>query len=596
MKRINLYHNRAFLLFILAALLFNACDTENEFLINETVQVGYLKGDVELFENETEGVQINLSFADRLESAGSIQVILNPGSTARYGEDFTTTPAMADGVFALDLNAGAEEVSFDIQPVFDTSLNADKLALFDLVGSGSATVSLNTDAVSVLIKNRPQLTITGTVEAFGPVLELESSDPQVLQIKGAGLLNPVEISVTRPYEISLEEDEGYVEMLQIDATAANNNEQNLYIRLSPDFDVLGTLSSTLSINSIDALGGREIALNGTSEMQSPTIITDGALVDFGNALIGENSEIQSLKVSGYRLSEDILVSAPDNFEVSSDGTSFSAALNLDFNTINALDSLDLQVRFSPSSGQDGLKTGDLLLTSAGADSISIPISGFEGFPLETVAFTSFEEVPAIPDSITYSAPDGFDLPNNTNQPPIDFMATGMELGFDLSYVNDPELIGGADDAVILGVIQESAEGIQVEVPGLEFPDGMQAYVISDADGLLELVFDEVAISADATGISVEISILFADASWEASDEFDVFWQTADGLGDPLISIRGVEPQDDIEINGLSVENQWLSLVGNVSPDRIATGRIVIQIGNNSGSELMFIDQVTVKSN
>ena len=220
------------------------------------------------------------------------------------------------------------------------------------------------------------------------------------------------------------------------------------------------------------------------------------------------------------------------------------------------------------------------------ESTSITINILEDDFTE-IAFSSFEE-PTTFGTTSYSAPAGNDLPNNNGQPPVDYASTGNELGFNTSYI----IPGGEDNSVDMGVWNEA--DFTLDGAAFDFPDGSQAYASSDSDGLLEIEFDEVNIANGATTLLIEADVYFTDASWEDDDEFDIFYRTEDG-DELVISLRANADGDmtnSPDGTGSNIEGQWIKLTGEIST--IKSGKIAVQIGQNSGSELLFIDRVSLK--
>ena len=208
--------------------------------------------------------------------------------------------------------------------------------------------------------------------------------------------------------------------------------------------------------------------------------------------------------------------------------------------------------------------------------------------LNVIAFTGFEE-PTAGATNNYEADDGVEQINKDGLNSVDYVSIGGEMGFDFSYVPGEE--GGEDTSLYWGVTNVLNEPDEWDLPF--FQDGMQAYVASDADGLAEIVFDEITIAPDVEILLVTLSTFFVDASWEDSDEFDVFWRTSDG-DELLLSFRGDENadmRDQPDGTGNIIENSWFTF--NVFAQNVKTGSLVIQIGNNSGSELVFLDAIRI---
>ena len=208
--------------------------------------------------------------------------------------------------------------------------------------------------------------------------------------------------------------------------------------------------------------------------------------------------------------------------------------------------------------------------------------------VEIIAFTSFEE-PTAGTVNNYTAIDGVDQPNFPGLNSVDYMSNGGEMGFDFSYIPGQE--GGADSSLYWGVTNVLNEPGEWSLPF--FAEGNQAYVASDADGLAEIVFDEIQIPSNPELLLVRLSTHFADSSWETSDEFDIFWRTEDG-DELILSFRGDgngDMTDSPDGSGNIIEGDWFTFTAFIQNKK--TGSLVIQIGNNSGSEIVFLDDIRI---
>jgi hypothetical protein len=88
---------------------------------------------------------------------------------------------------------------------------------------------------------------------------------------------------------------------------------------------------------------------------------------------GTPSAIQTFNVLGSNLTDDIVITAPAGFEVSLNGAnSFSSSLSLTPSS-GAVSSTSIDIRLSGVSG--GLFTGNLAITSTGADAINVVLNG-----------------------------------------------------------------------------------------------------------------------------------------------------------------------------------------------------------------------------
>uniref|UniRef100_UPI001B800DC6 choice-of-anchor J domain-containing protein n=1 Tax=Thermonema rossianum TaxID=55505 RepID=UPI001B800DC6 len=124
-----------------------------------------------------------------------------------------------------------------------------------------------------------------------------------------------------------------------------------------------------------------VVTNASVTPPTATLTTSvSSLPDFGQVQNGQVSASQSYTVSGSDLTGDVTITAPANFEVSLDNTNFSSSITLaagtDF-TLPTLNATTIYVRFAPSSGTDGVKTGNITHSSPGAVTVNVAVSGEE---------------------------------------------------------------------------------------------------------------------------------------------------------------------------------------------------------------------------
>jgi hypothetical protein len=109
---------------------------------------------------------------------------------------------------------------------------------------------------------------------------------------------------------------------------------------------------------------------------SPTIVS-GAVTGTIKACQGtasSNPDIQQFAVSGSSLTADILVNAPANFEIStSAGSGYGVSLTLTQSSGNVSSTI-IYVR-SSSSATVGAISGNVTITSTGATTVNVPVSG-----------------------------------------------------------------------------------------------------------------------------------------------------------------------------------------------------------------------------
>lgn len=200
--------------------------------------------------------------------------------------------------------------------------------------------------------------------------------------------------------------------------------------------------------------------------------------------------------------------------------------------------------------------------------------------------TGFEEVATVTGN--YTTTGTTDLPNNDGQPTVDFEGNDKEIGFDLSYLQP------SDDDDELPDPHSTKMGVSTDNPF----KGEQSYVLSNTKKFyVELAFDEIEIPTDAISSTLSMQIFFADTSWESSDRFIVFWRQGGKNGSPLIDLRGNSKGDDedkILLEGEDIRGQWKQIDFDIPEEKRGKGNLVIHYRCNSGSEQLYIDEITTR--
>lgn len=206
-----------------------------------------------------------------------------------------------------------------------------------------------------------------------------------------------------------------------------------------------------------------------------------------------------------------------------------------------------------------------------------------------VAGTSFEEPALFPGQYTDTGDPAVahDLINNTDEPLVNYTASGGELGFDASYSPYDTPGEGLTDGDFVGVTDFAPTGSD------PYTDGVQGYQISDVDGNYTLTFDAV----DLTGVvtpSISLDYFISETGYEGdgtlnesgSDRFRIY--VRDLTNSTEIDILNTEGND---INDLGIEGSWLTGTANlISNTNI---QLVIEVRTNASAEAMFLDNVVV---
>jgi sulfur relay (sulfurtransferase) complex TusBCD TusD component (DsrE family) len=154
---------------------------------------------------------------------------------------------------------------------------------------------------------------------------------------------------------------------------------------------LSQVSSTVKIRlSVNATSGRGIRLQQVKLVATgsagPSLSTNvTSLTAFASTNVGAQSASSSFTVSGALLTANAVVTAPStDFQVSLNNTDFSSSVNIPFGT-GTLTNVPVYVRFTPQSG--GAKSGDVAISSTGATSKTVGVSGTGVGPSATLSGT-----------------------------------------------------------------------------------------------------------------------------------------------------------------------------------------------------------------
>jgi len=112
----------------------------------------------------------------------------------------------------------------------------------------------------------------------------------------------------------------------------------------------------------------------SSSAPSPAItVSSASLSNFGNVTVNTNSSVQSYTVSGSNLTSNIVVAAPNGFQVSKQNNSgFANSITLN-QTGGAVASTTIYARFTPTAAQN--YSGNISHTSTGATTQNVSVNG-----------------------------------------------------------------------------------------------------------------------------------------------------------------------------------------------------------------------------
>lgn len=209
-------------------------------------------------------------------------------------------------------------------------------------------------------------------------------------------------------------------------------------------------------------------------------------------------------------------------------------------------------------------------------------------PPTLLGYSSFEEVTTFIGDIKYrKVATDVNLTNTQESDPgsedpyVDFVATGNELGFDSTY-EDIADTGATSERI--GVFSNANLDTAPADFEARFEDGTQGFVASDQDKTIKITFDEITtLTSSAIDPKIEVKFFIASTTFEEGEGIQVFYETTAGLGAPLIEYLN----DDAE----AIAGSWQTISAILSTDQKTNGKIVIKLISSQDAEMVFVDSV-----
>ena len=349
-----------------------------------------------------------------------------------------------------------------------------RIRVVEATGSGASNRRMNIDDITIT----DYLTITPIITATPALLNGfiqfvgTPSAEQSLEVSGSNLTNDITLTVTSgDYEISETSGAGFTNSITLTQNAGVVAPTTIYVRLnglvaaSPSDGEI-TLTSSGAIDVI-------VALSGEILNPLPTVfVSEDTLIGFSH-FVGTPSAEQTFDVSGAFLTDDILITAPGEYEVSlTSGSGFSNSLLLT-QTAGEVSNTTIYVRLN-GLVMNSNQVGDVVISSTGATNELVFVSGETlDYTLSTIAGVSQLDTNNLAESIGFLA----ELRGIVHC--IDFRAGN---GYNVTLID-----GEGDGIQIFNFNQisnyESTEGDSLIVKG----------EIGQFNGLLQIVADEITL-------------------------------------------------------------------------------------------------------
>lgn len=327
-------------------------------LVNPTTGSGAITATVEVFTTD---------------AGGSIDNTLTSKNTTEYWQLSTT------GNFTNSRLSLAKPTN--ISPFNSIAGSQTKTGVYSSLFGTTELKGVNT---SELIGNnrffafgisKPQVTSSSyAVSGFLYPIDFGPSNILSVNISGQYLISNIKLQETSHFEISTLGGDIFTatDPLILNATGSIINPTPIYIRLKSGLP-LGTYKDTLYVESLDAQT-KKIVLLGEVTVGGTLTVTPASLIGFNYDFAAGPSSTQSFAVSGINLYNNVLITAPSDFEIStSSNSNFSSNLSLTPSS-GTLNSTTIYVRMKAGLGVEP-HVQDILISSAYTATETVSCSG-----------------------------------------------------------------------------------------------------------------------------------------------------------------------------------------------------------------------------
>jgi len=206
---------------------------------------------------------------------------------------------------------------------------------------------------------------------FETVTVGSSSLVQSVNVVGIALKNNLVIQANYDFYIS---ENGTTWKQNIELTPEDGAvNKTIYLRFSPTIEQ--SYYRNITLNSIGA-DEKTIGVSGIGLPQDPVINTNKTALNFGIININQSSSEVSAIITGYHLTDDIDISMPVGFKVSTDNVNYSDSATL-IQTDGVVNQT-VYFKFYPLSEQS--YSDNIVISSIGAVSKNISVSGIGSVP------------------------------------------------------------------------------------------------------------------------------------------------------------------------------------------------------------------------
>lgn len=401
---------------------------------------------------------------------------------SEYGSDSQTSWRVE---YSVDAGVTWTQVGTDITATggnaspstFSETINVlgnARIRVVEATGTGASNRRMNIDDITITdyVAVTPTITATPTLLTGFTQFVGTPSPEQTFEVSGTLLTDDVTLTVTSgDYEISETSGAGFGTSITLNQTAGEVAATTIYVRLN------GLLAASPSngVVTLTSTGSTDVLVNLEGEILNavPTVFVSETAISGFSHFVGTPSAEQTFEVSGSFLTDDIVITAPANYEVSeTSGAGFGPTVTL-AQTAGEVAATTIYVRLNGSTANPS-QVGDITVASIGVTDQTIALSG------ETLEYTltTIDAVTAIDaNGVGTSVGDFVELRGIVHC--IDFRGGN---GYNVTVID-----GAGDGIQLFNFNQvsgyESAEGDSLQIFG----------TIGQFNGLLQIIAENIVV-------------------------------------------------------------------------------------------------------
>ncbi|WP_459741518.1 T9SS type A sorting domain-containing protein [Polaribacter sp. OB-PA-B3] len=218
----------------------------------------------------------------------------------------------------------------------------------------------------------PAINTIGTISLLEYFEGNGPSPEKGFNVEGTNLTSDITISAPTNFEVSTDATGTFAQSISLMQTSGEVASTSIYVRLKEGLGV-NTYAGDITISSTDATS-ITVALTGEVKNADPQFTYAEFLNKFSYTLEEGPSDVQNFSVEGLFLTDDFIITAPENFEVSfSEDADFSSSLSITPNAGKIEDII--YIRLKAGITVSGNYQGDVTLSSTGTTAVNFNVEG-----------------------------------------------------------------------------------------------------------------------------------------------------------------------------------------------------------------------------